>query len=122
MPPPMSSNPVGTLRSTTQGKFYANYGLGSPFPEDAKLCAALNSFWPAAAPDAGRTFGRLTALPLLQQELGLHPQHPKVLAGQAASSTGSAASSDRSSQVTALKSTSPPLNDPTTLQLRFDGS
>jgi hypothetical protein len=30
----------------------AAYGLGSPFPEDAKLCAALNSFWPAVAPDA----------------------------------------------------------------------
>ena len=29
--------------------FYAAYGLGSPFPEDAKLCAALNSFWPAVA-------------------------------------------------------------------------
>jgi len=77
-----------SMFSDAQGKFYANYGLGSPFPEDAKLCAALNSFWPAAAPDAGRTFGRLTALPLLDQELGLHPQHPKVLAGQAASSTG----------------------------------
>ena len=32
------------------------YGLGSPFPEDAKLCAALSTFWPAAAPDTQRTF------------------------------------------------------------------
>ncbi|MEE9452373.1 MAG: hypothetical protein V3V61_06430, partial [Gammaproteobacteria bacterium] len=32
------------------------YGLGSPFPEDAKLCAALSAFWPAAAPDTTRTF------------------------------------------------------------------
>ena len=38
------------------GSFTAAFGLGSPFPEDAKLCAALNSFWPAVAPDASRTF------------------------------------------------------------------
>jgi hypothetical protein len=72
----------------TKGDFYANYGLGSPFPEDAKLCAALNSFWPAAAPDTGRTFGMLTAVPLLDQELGIHPNHPKVLAGLAVSHPG----------------------------------
>ncbi len=36
----------------------AAYGLGSPFPEDAKLCAALNGFWPAVAPDTTRTFAR----------------------------------------------------------------
>jgi len=72
----------------TQGDFYVNYGLGSPFPEDAKLCAALNSFWPAAAPDTGRTFGMLTALPLLDQELGFHPNHPKVLASVAVSHPG----------------------------------
>ena len=34
----------------------APYGLGSPFPEDSKLCAPLSSFWPAVAPDASRTF------------------------------------------------------------------
>jgi len=34
----------------------ASYTLGSSFPEDSKLCAALSSFWPAVAPDAGRTF------------------------------------------------------------------
>lgn len=34
----------------------AAYGLGSPFPEDAKLCAAISSFWPAAAPDIARKF------------------------------------------------------------------
>ncbi|HLL52663.1 MAG TPA: hypothetical protein VK447_03895 [Myxococcaceae bacterium] len=59
-----------------RGEFYATYGLGSPFPEDAKLCAALNSYWPAVAPDAARTFGLLnspTALPLLDSELGIHP-------------------------------------------------
>jgi hypothetical protein len=36
--------------------FLATYGLGSPFPEDSKLCAALSSFWPAAAPDTARVF------------------------------------------------------------------
>lgn len=34
----------------------ANYGLGTPFIEDAKLCAALGSFWPAVAPDSTRVF------------------------------------------------------------------
>ena len=71
-----------------KGEFYANYGLGSPFPEDAKLCAALNAFWPAAAPDVGRTFGGMTAVPLLDEELGFHPRHPRVLAGQAVSTPG----------------------------------
>jgi hypothetical protein len=74
--------------SDAQGEFYANYGLGSPFPEDAKLCAALNSFWPAAAPDTGRTFGQMTALPLLDEELGFHPNHPKVLADGVSSEPG----------------------------------
>ena len=76
-------------QSADQNKFfYAHYGLGSPFAEDAKLCAALNSFWPAAAPDVGRTFGGFTALPHLDDELGLHARHPRVLSGQAASPRG----------------------------------
>ena len=51
----------------------AGYGLGSPFPEDAKLCAALSSFWPAAAPDVTRTFepGKYaTATPLPDDIIG----------------------------------------------------
>ena len=76
--------------------FYAAYGLGSPFPEDAKLCAALNSFWPAAAPDSSRTFGFSadspsllpTAIPLTDRELGYHPSHPRVLAGEVATQLG----------------------------------
>jgi hypothetical protein len=67
------------------GEFYQNYGLGSPFPEDAKLCAGLNSYWPAAAPDAARTFPELgipTALPLLDDELGFHPEDPRVKSGE----------------------------------------
>ena len=52
------------------------YGLGSPFPEDAKLCAALSTFWPAAAPDATRTFTYgaerkwPTVSPLTDEEIG----------------------------------------------------
>ncbi|MES1022902.1 hypothetical protein ABN584_08380 [Gloeocapsa sp. BRSZ] len=80
-----------SLGQDRQGNFYAAYGLGSPFPEDAKLCAALNSFWPAVAPDAARTFGILsvpTALPLLDSELGYHPQHPRVKAGEVTAQKG----------------------------------
>ncbi|MBE9192894.1 hypothetical protein IQ230_21565 [Gloeocapsopsis crepidinum LEGE 06123] len=80
-----------SLGQDNQGNFYAAYGLGSPFPEDAKLCAALNSFWPAVAPDAARTFGILsapTALPLLDSELGYYPQHPRVKAAEVTSQKG----------------------------------
>ena len=52
----------------------AAYGLGSPFPEDSKLCAALSSFWPAVAPDAARTFtpdpSWPTVSPLTDAEIG----------------------------------------------------
>lgn len=53
----------------------ASYGLGSPFPEDAKLCAALSSFWPAVAPDISRSFWPMqgvTVFPLLDSEIGAH--------------------------------------------------
>jgi len=78
------------------GLYYAAYGLGSPFPEDAKLCAALNSFWPAVAPDASRTFhmglkstfASPTAIPLMDNELGYHPSHPLVKAGKVQSKSG----------------------------------
>jgi len=53
--------------------YLAGYGLGSPFPEDAKLCAALSSFWPAAAPDITRVFepGRYaTTTPLTDDVIG----------------------------------------------------
>lgn len=76
--------------SDASGKqFYAAYGLGSPFPEDSKLCAALNSFWPAAAPDTARTFSNgPTGFPLMDSEIGYHPQHPRVAAGEVRSQTG----------------------------------
>ncbi len=52
----------------------AAHGLGSPFPEDAKLCAALSAFWPAAAPDTSRSWGgqnfRIIA-PMTDSEIGL---------------------------------------------------
>lgn len=55
--------------------FLTNYGLGSPYPEDSMLCAALSSFWPAVAPDITRTFapGRnyATATPLTDEAIGL---------------------------------------------------
>ena len=80
-----------SLSRDSEGTFYAAYGLGSPFPEDAKLCAALNSFWPAVAHDAARTFGVIfspTAMPMLDQELGYHPNHPKVRSGEVESVSG----------------------------------
>lgn len=65
------SDPSGT-------EHLAAYGLGSPFPEDAKLCAALSTFWPAVAPDAARTFqpnatggSWPTVSPLTDEELGI---------------------------------------------------
>jgi hypothetical protein len=56
----------------------AAYGLGSPFPEDVKLCAALSTFWPAVAPDVYRTMSlhtgnpdlRGTVAPLTDEEIG----------------------------------------------------
>jgi hypothetical protein len=59
-------------------RFYATFGLGSPFPEDVKLCAADSAFWPAASPDAARTFNRgPTAIPLLDAEVGYHADNPR---------------------------------------------
>ena len=69
--------------------FFATFGLGSPFPEDIKLCAAANGMWPVTSPDAGRTFqgsleplylGRKpnTAIPLMDREIGLNKNSPYV--------------------------------------------
>ena len=65
-------------------KFMAGYALGSPFIEDAKLCAALGSYWPGVAPDATRTFApdKLVGgikypypsiTPLTDEEIGIAP-------------------------------------------------
>jgi hypothetical protein len=55
----------------------AAYGLGSPFPEDSKLCAALSTFWPTVAPDISRGMEpnpnpslRATVAPLTDEEIG----------------------------------------------------
>ena len=57
---------------------FVTYGLGSPFPEDTKLCAALSTFWPAVAPDVWRSMSphtgnenlRGTIAPLTDEEIG----------------------------------------------------
>ncbi len=65
-------------------KFLAGYGLGSPFIEDAKLCAALGAYWPAVAPDSTRQYqpdkmiGGVvypypTIAPLTDEEIGSAP-------------------------------------------------
>ncbi|WP_339466586.1 hypothetical protein [Pseudomonas sp. EA_65y_Pfl2_P74] len=52
----------------------AGYQMASPFPEDAKICAALGSFWPGVAPDSARIFeprsSLHTVIPLTDQEIG----------------------------------------------------
>jgi hypothetical protein len=65
-------------------KFLVGFALGSPFIEDAKLCAALGSYWPGVAPDATRTFQPdkilsgisypwPSVVPLTDQEIGSAP-------------------------------------------------
>ena len=62
--------------------FLQNHGLGTPFVEDVKLCAALGSYWPAIAPDSTRSFTPLkraggysypwpTVVPLTDAETGI---------------------------------------------------
>ena len=67
-------------RTTTGEEHLAAYGLGSPFPEDSKLCAALSTFWPAVAPDAARTFQPManwpTVSPLTDEEIGITGDTP----------------------------------------------
>ena len=78
--------PKGASQKVTH---YATFGLGSPFPEDMKLCAAANGMWAGSSPDASRTFypdlepipvlGRpATAVPLTDYELGYHGLSPAV--------------------------------------------
>ena len=66
-------------------KFLHGYGLGSPFVEDVKLCAALGSYWPAIAPDGTRNFPPdkflsgisypwPTIVPLTDEESGIAPR------------------------------------------------
>ncbi|MGE1176769.1 hypothetical protein [Pseudomonas sp. BW7P1] len=52
----------------------AGYQMASPFPEDARICAALGSFWPGLAPDSARIFepraSLHTIIPLTDAETG----------------------------------------------------
>lgn len=65
-------------------RFLIGHGLGSPFIEDAKLCAALGSYWPGVAPDATRqyqpdkqlsgiSYPWPTAVPFTDEEIGMVP-------------------------------------------------
>jgi hypothetical protein len=65
-------------------RFLVGHGLGSPFIEDAKLCAALGSYWPGVAPDATRQYqpDKLlsgisypwpTVVPFTDEEIGIVP-------------------------------------------------
>jgi hypothetical protein len=76
---------VSVDRQEASGAFhFAAYGLGSPFPEDAKLCAALSTFWPGVAPDATRQFSpirepsgsMITVAPLTDAEVGISGNLP----------------------------------------------
>jgi hypothetical protein len=74
---------------TSQGiestqRFLAGHGLGAPFVEDAKLCAAFGAYWPGVSPDATRTFQPAKSLsgitypwptiaPLTDEEIGIVP-------------------------------------------------
>jgi hypothetical protein len=71
---------VGRDQATVNGQpvdHLAVSSLGSPFPEDAKLCAALSTFWPAVAPDVTRSMDTApdanlsgTVAPLTDAEIG----------------------------------------------------
>ena len=65
-------------------KFLTAHALGSPFIEDAKLCAALGNYWPGVSPDATRVFppdkkigGTMypypSNVPLTDEEVGIAP-------------------------------------------------
>jgi hypothetical protein len=77
-----TKKPDGTYAKVDS--YLSTRGLGSPFAEDMKLCAAMNGMWPAASPDAARTYqGSMdtdyrnpTAVPLMDIEIGLHADSP----------------------------------------------
>ena len=72
------------LRILPLQKFLAGYGLGSPFIEDAKICAAFGAYWPGVAPDSTRQYAPdkkiggvvypyPTIAPLTDEEIGSAP-------------------------------------------------
>jgi hypothetical protein len=60
--------------------FLAGYGLGTPFVEDAKICAALGTYWPSVSPDSTRTYQPdkywPTISPLTDEEIGIVGEMP----------------------------------------------
>jgi len=60
----------------------AAHGLGSPFPEDAKLCAAISAYWPAVSPDTSRSSQSMTnrnpriIAPMTDREVGMEDAPP----------------------------------------------
>jgi hypothetical protein len=77
----LEADPNDNGQLTSGVSFLTTYGLGSPFVEDSKLCAALSAFWPAVAPDTARTFGPIpnyaTATPLTDEVIGLGSGKPE---------------------------------------------
>jgi hypothetical protein len=74
-------------------RYLVGHGLGSPFIEDAKLCAALGSYWPGVAPDATRqyqpdkqlsgiSYPWPTAVPFTDEEIGMVPVAEGPLKGK----------------------------------------
>ncbi|HEX6182243.1 MAG TPA: hypothetical protein VFZ47_13415, partial [Chitinophagaceae bacterium] len=71
-------------RDKKEDIYIGTEGLGSPFVEDMKFCAALNGMWPATSPDNARTYQgsnepdyrNPTAIPLLDVELGICGRGP----------------------------------------------
>jgi hypothetical protein len=74
-------------------RYLVSHGLGSPFIEDAKLCAALGSYWPGVAPDATRqyqpdkilsgiSYPWPTAVPFTDEEIGMVPVADGPLKGR----------------------------------------
>jgi hypothetical protein len=52
-----SAQDFGSDKKSSNGIYHlANYGLGSPYPEDTLICAAFGAFWPGAVPDVSRFF------------------------------------------------------------------
>jgi len=76
--------------------YLSTRGLGSPFAEDMKLCAAMDGMWPAASPDAARTYqGSLdvsyrnpASIPLMDTEIGLNKGSPACVSLKIAESFG----------------------------------
>lgn len=73
---------VSQDRTADNAFFLTSYGLGTPFIEDAKLCAMLSTFWPGVSPDSAREFqpdksegngfqGWPSVAPMTDEELGI---------------------------------------------------